>query len=255
MRVEDYLKGETAAIEHCSTRELCPIGALCGLARGGDGSTLFPAIVEVGRGEMLWTDLRFEHRVFVVRSGIFVCMVHGEQGEEIPFSLFGSGIGIGLAELYIPREASNMYYLKAIIPGRVCSLPAKTLRHRLEAMPYPYPQRVLGRSLANQSAASLTQSKIVARQPLYDRIVMLLLCIRELAARGGQNLTTVNLTHSDIATLVVSDRVSTTRVLHKIQEDGLIDLGYKSVRLNPAIDERKDLLSEARSVFYRTEEV
>ena len=49
--------------------------------------------------------------------------------------------------------------------------------------------------------------------------------------REGQNINEVKLTQGAIATMVASDRVTTTRALHKLEEDGMVELGYRSICL------------------------
>ena len=70
-------------------------------------SPLYPTVIEVEAGELLWADLRFEQRVFAIQSGIFVCMSNLEQGREVPLALFGRGYSTGMAELYIAREIAS----------------------------------------------------------------------------------------------------------------------------------------------------
>lgn len=255
MRLDEYLKSEATKVEYCTARHRCPIGKICGVTSHDGRTPLFPTIIEVEKGDMLWTDLRFEPRVFVVRKGIFTCIAHGDCEIELPFSLLGKGIAIGMAELYIPREASSTYYLKALLPGEVCSLPAKPLQRAVEAQPYPYSQVVLSATLTNQVSCSLTQAKIVSRPALRDRIILLLLCLKRLAAQSGGEGDSFAITHEDVASLVASDRVSTTRVLHKIRDEGLIELGYKSIKLLPAIDKVHDLAQDAESVFYTVDDL
>lgn len=189
-------------------------------------------MLEVGKGEMLWTDLRNERRVFVVRSGIFVCMAHrGNEEREVPFALFGRAQTIGMAELYVTRSISQDYHLKALTNGSICSIPVKPLRRKIEAMPHAFSQVVLACTLTNQAAASFAQSSVATHSVLRDRVLALLLRLRNLAYAEGTCERSFALTHEDISLLVASDRVSVTRVLHRLRDEGYVELGYKSVSL------------------------
>lgn len=235
MKPKEFLKGEISEVEHCATRAMCPLGLICGVTRNGDMPPLFPTITSIGKGEMLWTNLRFENRIFIIHDGVFVTIGHTEQENEVPFALFGKGVAIGIGELYAPEELGGSYYVRNLLPGRVCSVPGNPVKARLESMQNPYSQKVLSCALLNQSTSAFTLSKIIAKRALYDRILALLLYLRDLTGRTGKEMSTFGITHEEIAMLVHSDRVSTTRVLHKMRDDGLIDIGYKSITLH--IDE------------------
>jgi CRP-like cAMP-binding protein len=49
---------------------------------------------------------------------------------------------------------------------------------------------------------------------------------------GDRGLPTFELTHEEIALAVLSDRVSVTRALRKMKEAGMIELGYKTIKLH-----------------------
>lgn len=235
MKSGDYLKAEIAEVEHCSCRKTCPIGELCGTSWSSGIAPLFPAVINVESEELIWTNLRFENRVYIIQSGVLACMGHSEAGEEIPFALFGRGNAIGLIDIYAPSSVSGDYHIRTIVPGKICSVPAKALRRRLESLPQGHTQKILACAHASESSSAFTQTKILFRKSLQERIIALLLHLRELVQRSGRDLSVLKITHDEIALLVLSDRVSTTRVLHKMRDEGIIDLGYKSI----SIDEDK----------------
>lgn len=225
MRVEDYLRGDIVAIINCPVRDSCLLASVCGKL-DESSVVLYPNVFEVGKGEMLWTNLRYEHRVYVLQSGIFQCLVNAEQG-EVPFALYGKGSVLGVAEFYSPKEDADMYHFSALVPGRVCSLPGRAVRKRLENAPVPVSQQVICRSLTNQFAFVATLSKILSRTHLRDKILGLLALIAELL---GDTESPIEITHNAIP-LLSSGRATTTRVLHDLQNEGRVELGYRSVRL------------------------
>ena len=250
MKIEDYFKGEATAVKHCPVRSLCPMGVLCGVDPGEGRSALYPVITEVGVGELAWADLRHEQRVFVIKQGIFACMTDLEQNREVPFALYGCAYGIGHAELYIPRQIASAYFLRALTPGVVCSFSAKSLKHHLEALPGAVLAELLSCSLINLSAASHTQARIVSQARLYDRIVLLLIRLKELMLRDGGTGDSIALTHGQIASLVAADRAATTRALRKVEEDGLVELGYRSLRILDAVDALVASTPASRTEFH-----
>ncbi len=247
MRMREYLKGEAVAAENCAMRELCPIGSLCMMEDEAGCSHLFPTAIVIGQGDMLWTDLRTEQRVFIVKTGVLSLMAHVSEDWETPFALYGSGAAIGLAELYVPRTTADTYHLKALVPGTACSFLAKPLRRHLEELPKSVPEKILSKAFVNMSAAALNQCAIISKPLLRDRIALLLAVLQNLAARGGVYSDTLRITHSEIAQHVMSDRGSVTRQLKKMELDGAVELGYRSIRINnsmrPGAKEAADICS------------
>ena len=234
MRLEEYLKSEESAVRHCASRDLCPFGMICG---AGSDDALFPYVFDVDPSELIWTDLRREHRVFVIQSGLFSCIANLDHDEERPFALLGCGYTSGVAELYVDRGISQSYYLRALTESRMCSFSAKVLRRQLEGLGSPLSQRILACALLNLSGASYALSKILLQSLLYDRVSMMLVYLHQLKARDGAGTDTLALGHATIADLVGADRVAVTRTLHKMEENSLVKLGYRSITLLPALFE------------------
>ena len=234
MRLEEYLKSEESAIRHCASRASCPFGMAC---EAGEDSKLFPYIFDVSPGDLIWTDLRREHRVFVIQSGLFACVANLDNDDEKPFAILGCGHTSGLPELYVDRDVSQTYYLRALTEGRLCSFSAKALRRFLESLENPLLPRILCSALLNLSGASYALSRVLSQPLLYDRVSMMLVYLHELAVRGGAMDGTLNLGHAAVANLLGADRVVVTRTLHKMEENGLVKLGYRSIELQPALFE------------------
>ncbi len=231
MKYEDYIKSEESAVKHCARRDLCPLGALCGVEDAEGNAPLMPHILDVAPGDLVWTDMRYEQRVFVIQSGLFECVTNLEMDDEKPFALFGGGYGFGFAELYVDRRVAQTYYFRALTPGRVCLFSGKVVRRRLEELDSAELGNILCCTLLNLSSASFCLTKILSEALLYDRIAQLLVYLHHLLVQGGENDDTLCLGHAALAEILGGDRASTTRVLHKLESDGLIELGYRSIRL------------------------
>ena len=140
MKLDDFIKGEVADANGCALRGSCPLGTICGKRLEPGDMPLVPTFLQVDRGEMLWTDLHFNPRVIVIRKGVFSCLVHVDRGrDEVPLALYGAGIAIGMAELFVPdapqkRDVamSSMYYLRSVFAGEICVFPAGIIRKALE---------------------------------------------------------------------------------------------------------------------------
>lgn len=231
MRPNKYSKSEIYEVEYCPSRSMCPIGELCSASPQKKDVMFFPKITEVDKDSLIWTNLRHENNVHFIQSGVYSCIAHFADDWEIPFALYAKGNAVGLVELYAPESISNDYHLRVLIPGKICTFPARSLRHRLESMPFAKAQQVMSCCFANVSASVYTQSKVLSGKSLYNRILVLLLSIQDLANRADKDRSVINLTHEEIAQLVAADRASTTRVLKKMREDGVIELGYKTISI------------------------
>lgn len=237
MRLRDFQRAEEYGVMHCPVRDICPVGMVCGAGSSNwvESGKLMPAVIDFERGDLLWTDLRFERHVFVIREGVLSCMAHIEPDEEAPFTLYGAGVGVGLADLYVPYESTSTYHLHAVVPGKICSLPSKVLKRNLESLTGETQQRILAASLYNQSTGALLQSIISSRPLLCHRISLLLTGVQALASRSTTQPDTLCLTHDEIASIVLSDRASVTRALHQMEEKGFVRLGYRSIEISEAL--------------------
>ena len=231
MNARGSIQGEIREIEQCPTREVCPLGSLCGVSRKGYGSP-FPRGPQSGkrRAHLDYSQVRKPGRR---RSeGVFVSIGTGEQEEAVPFALLGKGNAAGLAEAYTPSEVSEYYHIRTLIEGEICTLPAKVVRRKLEELPQVTSHQVICCSFISQSISSFTQTKIVSKKSLYERILALLLYLQDMTSRQDVEHTTLEITHEEISMLVASDRASVTRVLHKMSGDGILSIGYKSIMLH-----------------------
>lgn len=232
-------------------RPACPIGDLCRAASDDDeGESLLPAVVEVGKDEYIWTNMKYDDRVLVVRNGVFAYLAHAESGEP-PLALFGRGVAVGLAELYAPIAERNEYYLRSIIPGTVCSVPMEALRKKIEAIPLDCAQRMVCRALLGQSAAAFMQTRVVSQRTTRDRILALFLYLRYLTGKSDSDAASFELTHDEIAILISSDRASVTRALHKMKIDGVLSLGYGTVTVNYGALHLAGTIDESLAKLYR----
>lgn len=232
MDTKASIEGEMYEIEQCDTRDICPFGSLCGVSRNTQNKPLLPRVTSQKKGDLIWTNLRFENHVFVIKKGLFVSFGLNEYEEEIPYSILGRGNAIGLAEVYSSNEISDYYHVRCLTAGEVCMMSTRAIKWKLEELSPLFAQQIVSSIFVSQSASSFTQLKILSKRTLSDRIVALLLYLQDIESRNDALPATFEITHEEIAMLVASDRVSTTRVLHKLADKGIVSIGYKSVTLH-----------------------
>lgn len=215
----------------CPAEKLCPFRTFCELYSSEESNPLHPSTYEVEKSEVFITNPSLKNRVYVFQTGAYMSMGELNSGEEVPFAVYGQGIAVGLTELYTPKTLSDTYHMRSLLPGTICSVPTSTLKEKLEALPQAFSHKILSAAFTNQSTAAFTLSAIRAQSFIYDRVRGVLLYLRDLSHSKGVEVTSFGITHEEIALLVSANRMAVTRVLKRMQEDGLIEYSYKSVAL------------------------
>ncbi len=244
VRAEDYYKAQLSATQHCEARGRCPLSAVCGRAPVGQ-QPLQPTTVDCTSGELFWTNQPHGQHVIVMRSGLFVTMGRCSDMRDTPCGLLGSGDTAGIPELYTGFDVSDTYYLRALTTGQLCVFPARALRRHLEALPGDEIARIISCALTNTAGSAFALIRVMSRTSLYDRAVSLFVSLRELLRRESSDADSeIGITHDDVAMLINANRSSVSRVLSKMANDGLIELGYKLIRIDASIDSYKDAAQE-----------
>lgn len=248
-KMQKYIERESAELKRCPSRAKCPIGMLCCEA-STHKNPLIPVVKKLEQEDLLWTNLHLESRVFVLKSGLYVCLATEGESRTIPFGLYGSGIAIGLMDIYLSESMSDTYYLKTLVAGEVCSVPAKVLKHHIESLPVSYFLSLVNANATNQTIASLMQTRIATHRLLQDRVLLLFFLIRHLLHQEDESFLSLPLTHSDISLLVSADRASITRTLKSLKESGSIELGRRHIEVRFDKIMREDLEEEAFQEFF-----
>lgn len=232
MQVNNSINREESQLAHCLARQMCPLGDLCATPDATSGTPLCPMVASLDPGEELWPDARFEQRAFIIQEGVFACIPNPEDPDiRAVAALYGPGDSFGLAELYSERDIATMYRMQALTAARVCSIPARVLRKRIEALPPPQAQQVMASTFMNTSCSMYYQSRIMAKTKATDRVLMLLGRIAQLARRSDPGFSKVPLGQAGLALLAGSERMCVGRALRHLEEEGLIHLGYRSIEL------------------------
>ena len=103
MRLRDFQRAEESIVAHCPVRDLCPVGAVCG--RGDSEGKIMPAVMEYDKGDLLWTDRRYERHVFIIREGVVSCMAHVEPDGEAPSTALASAWASPISTRPAPTRA------------------------------------------------------------------------------------------------------------------------------------------------------
>ena len=232
MQVNMNVSREESQLAHCLARQMCPLGGLCATPDAANGAPLCPMVASLDIGEELWPDARFEQRAYIIQEGVFACIPNPDDPSiRAVAALYGRGDSFGLAELYSERDIATMYRMQTLTEARVCSIPARILRKRIEALPPLQSQQVMASTFMNASCSMYYQSRIMAKTKATDRVLMLLGRIAQLGQRSDPGFSKIPLGQAGLAVLAGSERMCVGRALHHLEEEGLIRLGYRSIEL------------------------
>lgn len=226
------MKQATEDMEHaslCKAAHICPFKTLCALFVDAAASPLEPQAQTVNKGEVLAVNPGHDQLVYIFKSGFFSIYGEAEPGVEVPFAIYGEGVVAGMVELYTTKKVSDTYNISCLLPGEVCVLHSQAIRSKLATLPYEYAQRIVCSGLMNQFSAVFSLMRIRGRTYIYDQIVALLNYFIEFSSLDDTHSIALEITQEEIANIIGANRMAVSRVLRKLQEDGLLEHSYKSI--------------------------
>ena len=227
----------------CRLRETgeCPFSDFCHTSRS-ENYGFYPEMHDMDKGEYKWSYNTSSGVVTIVESGLLASLILlTEEGDEVPYGIFSKGVINGLVELH--EETSQLeltYTLRAISKARVCIIPRSAVNNLMQQHPKLY-KETMSLAFTRIAAASAAMCTMLSRKRVYDKLEVLLMILDNLAAQDESLSYNLKLTHEDIAFLVSSDRVSVTRTLAKMQNEGLVNTGYRRVTQNKRISKDEEL--------------
>lgn len=227
----ELIERRPAGSRGCAAERFCPFRTFCDLYASEETDPLHPSFYKLDKGEIFVTNPSLKNRVLVFQTGAYMSMGELNSGEEIPFAIFGQGITAGLVELYTPQTVSDTYHMRTLLPGTVCSVPATALKSKMETLSQSFSHKILCSAFTNVSTAAFTLSALKAQSFNNSRVIGLLLYLRDLSRHKESKTTTFEITHEEIALIIAANRMAVSRILKKMQEDGLIEYSYKSITL------------------------
>jgi len=186
----------------------------------------------VRRGKVLYRPDAPAEEVFWLELGWVRLYRLDEEGEEVTIGVVGPGELFGEAALLPGREYGH--YAEVMVPGALYAAAGWKLMKMAERSPE------VGELLARLLAERLwrAQKRLLDRRyrAVEERLAALLLTL----AREGEEGLEVRLFQKDLALLVGAGRETVSRLLARLAERGLLELGYGKVVLkDPAgLEER-----------------
>lgn len=200
-----------ARCQRCAARQSCVIGRL----PSGTQERLDPLIREkpFRKGELLQTEGSVPATVRTVKLGTVMLTRQGPDQHPHPVALAGRGFLMGLWGLL---DGGTLLGAEALSSGRVCELPANTLRQLLEQGPTL--QTLLHEQMARDVALLADWAQLMRLRGLPSQLVAaLILLSREQGASRIQLPSQVALAH-----LLGASRESVARALRLIEQRGYL---------------------------------
>ena len=164
---------------------------------------------------------------YVILSGLAVVYYYTETGEAVVCGIFGRGCTIGEIECFLSYKAP--YMIKALTPMITCQLPndylLKCSEHDL-----PLIKKVLSAS-GNSMRVFVRHMWVMNAQRVEERVRRLLIVVANSGIETRDGVKTINLTHNDLAFLINTNRLSISRSLQKLAQEGFITKGRENIQI------------------------
>jgi CRP-like cAMP-binding protein len=204
----------------------CPLDSNCFfsftcMSNSSERNALMPVRLSFNKGDLLFKGMGDEESAYVILSGIAGAICYLSSSEVVTICLLGKSYTIGEIEAFFQQKI--YYVIQALTPMTVCQLNTRGLVQHVDENPVLL--RHVFSAIENNTQAFARQLWVMNAQRIHERIKRFLSIFVKLSGSEWEE-TRVDLTHEELATLINTDRVSITRVLHKLEKEGFVKLGY-----------------------------
>lgn len=205
----------------CHIRSRCSFSVLCSLTHK-NVSLMECAQGRFDKGTLFWFNQVDRQDVYVLCSGITVVYNYLDGGRESVYTILGKGQVMGAGDLFIQNK--RLFVIQALTDIKVCRINGDSLKHLVAT----YPDLFLSLYFVdyNNIQAMTQYIEVISAKRVYDRVKNLLALLA--GYEDDPSEVSLALTHNDLARLVCSDRVSVTRILHRLNEEGWVKLGNRN---------------------------
>lgn len=220
----------------CPIQSRCSFSVLCSIAYK-NAPLIEYAQGRFDKGTLFWFNQIERQDVYVLRSGITVVYNYLEGGRESVYTILAKGQVMGAGDLFVQNK--RLFVIQALTDIQVCRINGNSLKLLVST----YPDLFLSLYFAgyNNIQAMTQYLEVISAKRVYDRVKNLLALLAGYQD-NPENEVSLALTHNDLARLVCSDRVSVTRILHRLSKEGWVELGNRNFTITvPPKDIRYDL--------------
>jgi len=193
----------------------------------------FPPLVETfERGKTIFFPGDPAERVYFLLKGAVKLSRVYEAGEEITVALLRENSVFGVLSLITGNRSDRFYHAVAFTPVELLSVPIEQVEKALKEDPDL--SGVLLRGLSSRILQTEMMIETLAHRDMGSRLVsfLLILC-RDFGVPSANGITIdLKLSHQAIAEAIGSTRVTVTRLLGELRDQGMISIHKKKITVH-----------------------
>lgn len=238
------------SIEPITDVKSCPFAVVCETAAARNGNPLGRIIKAQTSQTIVYPKEVLSGRSFVVLTGAYSLMVNKGNGNEEHLAVFGKGDMICFSGGDPASIIDQAHYLRTLIPGILCIISNESIKKYEGELSCGGQVSFSANALKRQMNSVLLYKYIVCIRDMHDRLLLMLYFLSHLVRDRMEFSPKIEITHSSLSTLIQAERASVTKMLHRIENEGYIEIIYKGI-----IFKNLDVLPEFSLVHYLLEEL
>ena len=197
----------------------------------------FPPVVETyERGKTIFFPGDPAERVYFLMKGAVKLSRVYEIGEEITVALLRENSVFGVLSLITGERSDRFYHAVAFTPVELLSLPIDQVQPAL--IENPELSMVMLKGLSSRILQTEMMIETLAHRDMGSRLVsfLLILC-RDFGVPSSDGITIdLKLSHQAIAEAIGSTRVTVTRLLGDLRQEGMIAIHKKKITVHDPVN-------------------
>ncbi|MEM7770566.1 MAG: global nitrogen regulator NtcA [Cyanobacteria bacterium P01_E01_bin.6] len=172
-----------------------------------------------------------ERVYFLLKGAVKLSRVY-EAGEEITVALLRENSVFGVLSLITGHKSDRFYHAVAFTPVELLSVPIEQVEKALKEKPEL--SMIMLRGLSSRILQTEMMIETLAHRDMGSRLVsfLLILC-RDFGLPSSDGITIdLKLSHQAIAEAIGSTRVTVTRLLGDLRQDGMISIHKKKITVH-----------------------
>ncbi len=194
---------------------------------------VFPPVVETfERSKTIFFPGDPAERVYFLLKGAVKLSRVYEAGEEITVALLRENSVFGVLSLITGHKSDRFYHAVAFTPVELLSVPIEQVEKALKEKPEL--SMIMLRGLSSRILQTEMMIETLAHRDMGSRLVsfLLILC-RDFGMPSSDGITIdLKLSHQAIAEAIGSTRVTVTRLLGDLRQDGMISIYKKKITVH-----------------------
>jgi len=196
------------------------------------GGAVPPVIEAFDRGKTIFFPGDPAERVyFLARGAVKLSRVY-EAGEEITVALLRENSVFGVLSLITGHKSDRFYHAVAFTPVELLSMPIEQMEKALKDNPDL--SMLMLKGLSSRILQTEMMIETLAHRDMGSRLVsfLLILC-RDFGVPSANGITVdLKLSHQAIAEAIGSTRVTVTRLLGDLRQEGMISIHKKKITVH-----------------------